>query len=236
MTELINTTGRGPVTMSSREIAELTGKEHKNVRRDIEVLLTDLGEDALKFEHIYIDSMNRQQKEYRLDRDLTENLLLGYSAVLRQKVLKRLRELEENATNPAYILNNPAALRTLLLENVEKVIALEARVEEMQEEVQAYEQLTEAGGTFSLTEAAKNLGVAPQMLIRWMKTNAWTYRRPGAKNDLAYQSKISLGYLEHRVSTGPRPDGTEWISTQVRVTAKGLAILAKAFPKAVSAA
>lgn len=52
------------ITMSSREIADLTGKEHKNVKRDIESMLSDLEEDALTFERIYFDSMNRQQTEY----------------------------------------------------------------------------------------------------------------------------------------------------------------------------
>lgn len=83
-----------PITMSSREIAELTGKQHQHVKRDIEKMLNDLGEDASKFGHIYLDSMNREQSEFRLDRELTETLLLGYSAPLRRKVLTRLRELE----------------------------------------------------------------------------------------------------------------------------------------------
>ena len=75
------------ITMSSREIAELTGKQHQHVKRDIEKLLVELGEDASKFGHIYLDSMNREQTEYRLDRELTETLLLGYSAPLRLKVI-----------------------------------------------------------------------------------------------------------------------------------------------------
>lgn len=98
-----------PATMSSREIAQLTGKEHKNVTRDIEKMLAELEEDALKFEHIYFDSMNRSQTEYLLDRELTETLLTGYSAVLRRKVIARWRELESTTkvlqlpdfTNPA---------------------------------------------------------------------------------------------------------------------------------------
>lgn len=66
-----------PVTMSSREIADLTGKQHQHVKRDIERMLNELGEDASRFGHIYFDSMNREQTEYRLDRELTETLLLG---------------------------------------------------------------------------------------------------------------------------------------------------------------
>lgn len=103
MDALMNTTPGGggkPVRMSSREIAELTGKEHRNVKRDIEKMLADLSEDALKFEHIYLDSMNREQTEYLLDRDHTENLLMGYSPVLRRAVLARMREMEALLAEP----------------------------------------------------------------------------------------------------------------------------------------
>lgn len=78
-------------TMTSREIAELTGKRHDHVMRDIEKMLTDLSEDAPSFRGIYFDSMNREQSEYKLDRELTETLLTGYSAVLRRKVISRWR-------------------------------------------------------------------------------------------------------------------------------------------------
>lgn len=86
---------RKTLTMSSREIAELTGKAHYHVKRDIEVLLKDLGEDASKFGCIYQDRLKRAQTEYRLDRDHTDCLLTGYSAPLRMKVIRRWRELEE---------------------------------------------------------------------------------------------------------------------------------------------
>lgn len=86
-----------PVTMSSREIAELTGKQHYHVKRDIEVMLKDLEVDASKFGCIYRDSMNREQVQYQLDRDHTDCLLTGYSVPLRMKVIRRWRELEEQA-------------------------------------------------------------------------------------------------------------------------------------------
>ena len=82
-------------TMSSREIAELTGKQHKHVTVDIAKMLLELREDEPSFRRIYFDSMNREQTEYVLDRELTETLLTGYSAELRRKVVRRLRELEE---------------------------------------------------------------------------------------------------------------------------------------------
>lgn len=82
-------------TMSSREIANVTGKRHNNVKRDIVSMLTDLEEDVLSFEHIYLDGQNREQAEYRLDRELTDTLLTGYSAKMRRAVIRRWSELEQ---------------------------------------------------------------------------------------------------------------------------------------------
>ncbi|WP_080278540.1 Rha family transcriptional regulator [Pseudomonas syringae] len=81
--------------MSSREIAELTGKQPQHVKRDIERMFSELQEDVSKTGRIFLDSMNRQQTEYLLDRHHTECLLTGYSAKMRMAVIKRWHELEE---------------------------------------------------------------------------------------------------------------------------------------------
>lgn len=81
-------------TMSSREIASLTGKRHDNVKRDIVAMLKDLKVDPLNFEDIYLDGRNREQVQYLLDREHTDCLLTGYSPALRMKVIRRWRELE----------------------------------------------------------------------------------------------------------------------------------------------
>lgn len=81
-------------TMSSREIAELTGKRHDNVMRDIEKMFADLGTDVSKFAHIYIDSANRRQTEYLLPERETMILVSGYDTVLRARVIDRWHQLE----------------------------------------------------------------------------------------------------------------------------------------------
>lgn len=226
MNDLMNTTGEGPVTMSSREIAELTAKQHQHVKRDIEKMLAALDEDASIFGHIYLDSMNREQTEYRLDRDLTENLLLGYSPVLRRKVLARLRELEGVVADPAKLLNDPAAMRGLLLTYTEKVLTLEAKVGELQPAKEALDRIAEADGSLCITDAAKALQMRPKDLFSWLRNNGWIYRRAGTAHDLGYQPKVTSGLLEHKVSTVYRSDGSEKITEQVRVTPKGLSRLA----------
>ena len=111
----------GEATMSSREIAELTGKQHQHVRRDVERMLEELGEDPSKFGHIYLDAMNRQQQEFRLNRELTDTLLTGYSAELRRRVIARWRELEARLPAPtdplAGLSAEQRALVNVMLDN-----------------------------------------------------------------------------------------------------------------------
>ncbi len=90
-------------TMSSREIAELTGKDHKNVIRDIRAMLDELEKDGSDLSHQY-----REEKDARgytscfhLDRELTDCLLTGYSVSARRRVIKRWHELEAKVASPA---------------------------------------------------------------------------------------------------------------------------------------
>ncbi|MCA0338455.1 MAG: phage regulatory protein/antirepressor Ant [Proteobacteria bacterium] len=221
-----------PRTMSTREIAELCEKEHRHVLRDARKMLEALSLDDKGYAHFWAHPQNGQKyEELLLPRDLTMTLVTGYSIPLRKKVIDRLDELEQRVADPSAIFSDPVAMRGLLLTYTEKVIALESCVERMQGDVAALEKIADSHGSFNRTEAAKNLGVPPRVLIRWLATHGWTYRRPGTTEDLAYQSKMAAGYLEHKIKTGPKPDGSEWVSTQVRVTARGLTVLAKAFPK-----
>lgn len=49
-------------TMTSREIAELTGKEHKNVLADIRTMLGDLGLASAEFSADLPDAYGRLQR------------------------------------------------------------------------------------------------------------------------------------------------------------------------------
>jgi hypothetical protein len=51
------------------ETADLTGKQHAHVMRDIRKMLEALGKDVSGFGSIYQDAYGRDQQECRLDRD-----------------------------------------------------------------------------------------------------------------------------------------------------------------------
>jgi phage regulator Rha-like protein len=80
--------------MSSREIAELTGKRHDNVKSDIEKLLKELNLNAPEFSGTYIATNGNKALEYNLPKRECLILISGYSVSLRAKIIDRWQELE----------------------------------------------------------------------------------------------------------------------------------------------
>ena len=89
------------MTMSSLEIAALTGKEHKNVLRDIRTMLEELEITQLRFERSYKDSTGRSLPCFNLPKHECMVLVTGYSIKLRSAVLRRWQELEDAQRAPA---------------------------------------------------------------------------------------------------------------------------------------
>ena len=84
--------------MTSREVAELTSKQHKRALRDVEKMFEEIGGSNLglaDFLDTYVDAQGKTRKQYRLDRDLTMTLVTKYDTARRYVVVCRWPELEE---------------------------------------------------------------------------------------------------------------------------------------------
>lgn len=217
------------LTMSSREIAELCEKRHPDVKRDVENMLRELGINVSSFAHIYRDARNREQREFLLDRELTETLITGYSIALRHKVIRRLHELERvfgTAIAVAPPQSFAAALR-LAADQAEQLERQQAELAEAVPKIEALDRIAGATGAMCITDAAKHLQIKPHDLFAWLQEHKWIFRRPGCRHWLAYQERIQSGHLLHKVTTvGTDELGEQRAATQVRVTPKGLTKLA----------
>jgi len=127
--------------------------------------------------------------------------------------------------DPLRALSDPATLRGLLLTYSERVQVLEGEAHLAAPKVRALEQLADAVGAFTITEAAKMLQVRPRQLFAWLEQHAWIYRRAGGKNWLAYQPRLQSGALVHKAALVRDRDDVQHVHEQVLVTAKGLAKL-----------
>lgn len=223
-----------PLTMTSREIAELTGKRHDHVMRDIRVLQEQLGDMFEGCPQTWVHPQNGQTyEEFAIGKDTCLTLLLGYDAVARMKVVKRWQELEAGA--PAAInMRDPKQLVMAALQLIEVNQELQTKIDEQQRKIEndapkvdGFERIAASDGSLCLTDAAKTLQIQPRRLTQLMQEKAWVYRRPMGSGWLAYQDRIQAGLMEHKVTTGEKSDGSEWTSTQARVTPKGLAKLSE---------
>lgn len=117
--------------MTSREIAELTGKRHGNVIRDIEMMAEGLGSD-LSFgikSSTYAHQNGGTRRQYVLDKDSTICLVAGYNVTARMRIIKRWQELEAQDSLPDF--TNPAIAARAWADQVEKVAMLEVQVEQL---------------------------------------------------------------------------------------------------------
>lgn len=247
------TTTNQVVTMSSREIAELTNKQVKHIHVDIWNMteqLYGIKKDGRDFDHyknqkvtlssgisVIIDSRG-YVSEFNLDRYHTEVLITGYDLKRRAAVIKRWYDLETGKAKPSIdpmvALNDPAFLRDALISYTEKVMHLEHQVEEMKPDVDALTRIAKAEGSLCITDTAKQLQVKPKSLFDLMSHSKWIYRRIGTAW-IAYQDKIQQGLLEHKVTVVKSSTGEDKQVSQVRVTAKGLSKLAKLLNTEVAA-
>jgi phage antirepressor YoqD-like protein len=215
-------------TMSSREIAEVTGKDLSHIHRDTRSMLDELaGSDDPDLDHVREDKDARGYTTcFHLPKGLTITLMTGYSVKMRHAVVKRWQELEAILLGPVVPQSLSAALR-LAADQADQIEAQQAQLAIAAPKVAALDRLTQADGSLCLTDAAKSLGMAPRRLTAWMSAEKWIFKRAGGAHWIAYQPRLQSGMLEHKPTTLTRPDGSEKITEQVRVTAKGLAKLAK---------
>ncbi|MCP1613962.1 phage antirepressor YoqD-like protein [Azospirillum lipoferum] len=146
------------------------------------------------------------------------------------EIIERFDSYERGAAkqaDPMALLNDPAAMRGLLLNYSEKVLALEAQVQEQAPTVAAYNRIANADGLLCLTDAAKSLAQQPRAFTRWLFAEGYIYKRPGSAKWVAYQTYLQSGLFEHKVHVIVKDDGTERAVDQVMVTPKGLAKFAR---------
>lgn len=115
--------------MSSLEIAELTGKQHSNVMRDIRALL-DQGVNQINFELVdYTDKKGEKRSMYNLTKKGSLILASGYNAVLREKIIDRWEAIETGQATPMYqVVQQQAQQSAYSLEEKFKAIELSCKM------------------------------------------------------------------------------------------------------------
>ncbi len=214
-------------TMSSREIAELTGKSHDNVLRDARALLLA---GVLKTEETtYKHPQNGQTyPEFILDQRDCLVLVSGYSALLRAKIIDRWQDLESMVVGQLQIPSSFAEALRLAADQAEQNMHLQQVIAKQAPKVEALHRLAKTQSDVCITTAAQILGVRPTHLFDWLSQNRWIHRRTARSSWVAYQPRLNTGWLKHKLVKVGGGEGEDIkVVEQVMVTRLGIVTLAE---------
>jgi phage anti-repressor protein/phage regulator Rha-like protein len=182
-----------PLTMSSREIAELTGKNHQHVLRDTEAMLKGLDLAPDWYVQFWTHPQNGQQyREFRLGKDLTLTLIAGYEVKLRKAIIDRWMELEAAIMSPVRVPQTMVEALRLAADAMERA----ELAERTKAEIGTRREATAMNTASQATKKAAKLEIE----LDRAKQYASIKRRPG-------QEKRLLPKLRN-CSLYPRKNGT----------------------------
>jgi len=211
-----------PQRMSSREVAELTGKQQAHVMRDIRDMCAALAESKTGFccePAKYAGENGQLYDMYQMDKDTTICLLTGYDAVARMKVIQRWQQLEGGGLPQTYA----QALR-LLAENVEEKEALQLQLAQQQPAVETMRALTDSGEAIDIGELAKTLaiqGLGRNNLYDLLREHEVIQPAPSTE---PYQRYVNQGYFK-RVQMPYEVHGQRRLGGKTQVTPEGVAFV-----------
>ncbi|WP_080875586.1 phage regulatory protein/antirepressor Ant [Oceanobacillus timonensis] len=224
MNELLKT----DVKMTSLDIAEIVGKEHKNVMRDIRNEIEDLGNESaqLIFEPgSYKDKNNQKRPYYEFGKDGAMQLALKYDAKTRFRVIKRIEELE-NAQQPYKLPGNYKEALIQLVESEEEKEKLETQNSmlvqqnnELQPKADYTDKILKSKGTVTIGQIAKDYGMSAQSMNKKLHELRIQYKQ--GDQWLLYSKYQDKGYTHSNTIDITRKDGTPDVTMNTKWTQKG---------------
>lgn len=203
--------------MTSREIAEITGKLHKNVMRDIRNMEPAWEKvNGLKFELVeYTDEKGEKRPEYQLDKREVLYVATKWNDEIRARIILRWEELENNLRNNQNVISLPQnyeeALEHLLIQVREnKKLIAENKV--LQPKADFYDAVTQSEDTIDVGEVAKVLAIKG-----YGRNNLFKFLREQnvlMHNNQPYQKYIDCGYFKQIE--------TQWYDRKAEMTHIGL--------------
>lgn len=166
--QLMSVTTQTEQTITSLEVAELTGKRHAHIMRDIRNIISRIdGINQSNFGLVkYKDDKGEERPMYRLTKEGCLCLVSGYDANLRMKIINRWKELE--------LQNQPQVPRTfssalkLAYEQALLIEAQNAQIATLTPKADYCDKVLTSQSTFTTTQVAKGYGISSAMKLNKM--------------------------------------------------------------------
>lgn len=213
--------------MSSIEIAEITGKKHKSILRDIRNLLKQgvAGHNFVPSE--FEDSTGRKLPCYNLTKKGSLILASGYNAVLREKIIDRWESLETGKATPYYQIPQSFSEALMLAarqqqqieEQTKQLEAKDKQIAELEEQTEYTRTILNSPSTVLVTQIAQDYGYAAKKfnsILRDLKIQ----RKVGTQWIL-YAQYLKLGYVQSHTHEFKHKDGRDDVALTTKWTQKG---------------
>lgn len=169
-------------SMTSLQIAEITGKQHKNVLADVRKLL-EQGVGQLNFKQSsYRNSQNKEQPMFILTKKGCLILASGYDALLRERIINRWEELEK--ANMYGGFNIPTTLSGALMLAAKQAEMIEEKdrlLLDAKPKVEYFDNLVDRKLNVNFRDTAKELGLKQNAFISLLEEKGYIYRDKGGK-------------------------------------------------------
>jgi phage antirepressor YoqD-like protein len=204
-------------TMSSREIADLTGSAHEAVKKSArrleaaEILTSPLAESVYKVRGKSYQEFNFNKRDSLV---LVARLSPEFTAV----IIDRWQELESAVRKPAVLPSNYIEALQALIESEQGKAAAKEQLELAAPKVAFVDRYVESTGNKGFRQVAKLLGVKEPAFRKFLSDNKIMYQLGGEW--AAYQNHIDAGRFhtstgennEHAYNTAKfTPKGVTWI-------------------------
>ena len=209
-------------TMTSREVAEITGKEHKNILVDIRDEIKKLENKGIRAELIfqlgeYLDKNNQKRPQYNLTKEGVLQLAARYDAVVRFRLIEKVTRPKEYSQKELLLMNLEAIER---IEELEEENQIQKQVIAEYKTVKEYvDTILSSEDTMSITQIAADYGLSAMVLNGILNENR-VIRKVG-NQWILYVEHMNKGYTKSETITVKRKDGTEKVVPNTKWTQKG---------------
>lgn len=218
--------------MTSLEIAEVTGKQHAHVMRDIRNLLSQGVAESNFGLGSYTDANSQERPLFNLTPKGCLILASGYDAVLRERIIDRLEVLESEKRNGGFQL--PQSFSEALQLAADQAKRIEEQQKQIERKDKAITKLQPkadfADAAFKaenskvdIGQAAKilNLGFGRNTLFKKLKEIGVFF----SNRNEPKQKYVDAGYFEMTEKFIERNEHPGFVVTKVICTQKGLAYI-----------
>ncbi|WP_082711053.1 phage antirepressor KilAC domain-containing protein [Myroides odoratus] len=217
-------------TMSSREIAAMTGKSHADILKAIRKMESAWEKvNGGKFSLVdYIDTKGEKRPEYQLLKKECLYIATKFNDEARAKLIIRWEELEKQSAKPSLESITKKDLAIMLLESEQEKEALLLENQRMKPRDEYIDKVFSSDGLLTMSEASKSLGldIGRNILYNILRDKGILFK--GSKEPK--QEFVNRGYfaLKQTMIQIKKGDSTiTKVEPQTMVTQKGLGYIAK---------